>query len=250
VPIVSGRDDVAAVARIKKKNLEATARRLRYSFLTRMARDCGATRVLTAHTLDDQVETFLMRLLRGSGPDGLRGIHTEVDLGNGIRLARPLLDVTRAEVLDHCRHFELQFQTDSSNASTDLTRNRIRLELTPLLKGFNPRFDEAVARVAAMLAEDEEYLRIQARAIIASSGGHLETKSLRAAPKALRRRAIRLWLKETRRTLARIEASHLEALEELATGGSDGKIVELPGGSQATLEAGRIVLISREASPD
>jgi tRNA(Ile)-lysidine synthase len=243
VPLVTGRGDVAAVARAGKKNLESTARRLRYNFLMATARDCGATSVLTAHNLDDQVETFLMRLLRGSGPDGLRGIHPEVDLGNGVTLIRPLLAVTRAEVLDYCAHFDLEFRTDSSNALTDFTRNRVRLELVPLLRAFNPRFDEAVARAATLLAEDEEFLRRQAEAIIGeSSGGRMEAARLNTAPKALRRRAIRLWLGRARRTLARVEASHLEALEGLAIGGSGGKVVELPGGWQATLEDGWLVL--------
>jgi tRNA(Ile)-lysidine synthase len=238
VPLVTGREDVAAAARAGKKNLEATARRLRYSFLMATARDCGASRVLTAHNLDDQVETFLMRLLRGSGPDGLRGIHPEVDLGEGVTLIRPLLEVRRAQVLAYCTHFDLEFRADSSNASPDFTRNRVRLELVPLLRAFNPRFDEAVARAATLLAEDEEYLERRAAEVIEESAGRLEAARLASAPKALRRRAVRLWLSRARRTLARVEASHLEALEELAIEGSDGKVVELPGGWRATLEDG------------
>src|SRR6185436_16223742 len=112
VALIVEREPVAERARAEKRNLEAMARYLRYDFLRRAAQSCGARAIATAHTQDDQVETILMRLLRGSGADGLRGIHQVVELAADVQLIRPLLDVTRAEVLAHCEHYSLTFRTD------------------------------------------------------------------------------------------------------------------------------------------
>src|SRR5262245_56285065 len=93
---------VAERAKREKRNLEAVARSLRYEFLLKVAEACGANFVFTAHTLDDQAETILMRLIRGSGAEGLRGIHQIVTLSDRVKLIRPMLEITRAEVIEHC----------------------------------------------------------------------------------------------------------------------------------------------------
>ena len=102
LPVFTARENVAACAAREKKNLEATARRLRYDFLQRTAVQCQARVIVTAHTRDDQVETILMRLLRGTSAAGLCGIHTQIELPPALRLVRPMLEITRAEVLEHC----------------------------------------------------------------------------------------------------------------------------------------------------
>ena len=139
---------VAETALQEKQNLEAVARRLRYEFLARTAETVGAAFVCTAHTLDDQAETVLMRLLRGTGAEGLAGIQTVRPLGRSVKLIRPLLAVTREEVAEHCNQYQLAFRHDSSNDSILLTRNRIRHELLPMLKSFNPRVTQTLARLA------------------------------------------------------------------------------------------------------
>ena len=250
------RAPVADRARAERANLEATARRLRYDFLRREAAALGTGAVvLTAHTRDDQAETLLMRLLRGSGAPGLRGIHETADLGGGVRLARPLLAVSRAEVLAHCGNYGLAFRTDATNFSPDLTRSRVRHELLPLLRTFNPRCDEALARAAVLLSEDEACLRDAAAALLAGAdqGGALDLGALGGRPAALRRRALRLWLLAARGDLRRVGRAHLAALDALATSGQSGRAVELPGGWRAAREFGLLRLVppreTRPASP-
>src|SRR5262249_928283 len=196
LPIFAQRISVAEYAQQTKRNLEATARQLRYDFLQSTAEDSGAGFVLTAHTRDDQAETVLMRLLRGSGAEGLRGICPIRPLGDHVKLVRPLLEVSRAEVIAHCARYSLEFRTDPLNFSDHLTRNRIRHELLPLLRTFNPRSEDALARAATMAAEDEEHLNRLSEDLLISSlvglgepdSSRLNIVNLQATHTAIRRR--------------------------------------------------------------
>ncbi len=220
---------VAERARAERQNLEATARRLRYEFLLKVAEWSGASVVFTAHTLDDQAETILMRLIRGAGAEGLRGVHQIVALSDSVRLIRPMLGITRAEVIGHCERYGLAFRRDSSNFLVNFTRNRVRLELLPALETFNPRVKESLARVSESLARDEDYLGEVAAERLARSRKEsgLDVKALEDVPAAIRRRALRLWLRGERGDLRRINASHIAAIESLVCGPS-GRRVELP----------------------
>ena len=231
LPVFTERIAVADRAREKKGNLEATARQLRYGFLQRIAEENDAGFVLTAHTRDDQAETILMRLLRGSGAEGLRGIHPSRPLGDRVQLVRPLLDVSRAEILTHCDHYGLSFRTDSSNLSTELVRNRIRHELLPILGEFNPRIEETIARAGELIATDDDCLAQLAEAELASSlkDEHLHIVGLGETHPAIRRRMLRLWLRERRGGLGRIDFDHLVAIERLIMLGQSGRRIELPG---------------------
>jgi tRNA(Ile)-lysidine synthase len=228
---ITERIAVAERAKAEKQNLEAMARRLRYEFLLKVAESCGANIVFTAHTLDDQAETILMRLIRGSGAEGLRGVHQIVALNDGVKLIRPMLGIMRVEVIEHCEHYGLRFRNDSSNFLVDFTRNRVRLELLPMLETFNPRVKESLARASESLALDEDYLRGAAAEHLAGSREEsgLNVKALQEASPAIRRRVLRLWLRGERGDLRRINASHIAAIESLVIG-SSGRRVELPDG--------------------
>lgn len=247
--VIIDRIDVGARARAERQNLEATARHLRYEFLARTAEQYGAQFVCTAHTRDDQAETILMRLLRGSGSGGLRGIPPSRQLGATVKLIRPMLGITRAEVIAHCEHFQLEYRTDSSNFSSDLTRNRIRQELLPLLRSFNPRINEALARMAGLLADDHDFLQqIAVNALAeARQGQDLSINLLRLHPPAIRRRVLRLWLHEQRGGLQRIEAVHLAAIDGLILRGQGRKFIELPGNWQVELTTGRLKITKSPA---
>jgi tRNA(Ile)-lysidine synthase len=245
LPVFTERIAVAERAEAEKRNLEAVARSLRYEFLLKVAEARGANAVFTAHTLDDQAETILMRLIRGSGAEGLRGIHQTVALSDSVNLIRPTLGIMRAEVIEHCEHYELAFRSDSSNFLVDFTRNRVRLVLLPMLETFNPRVKESLARVSESLVEDEDYLRAAAVEYLAAAHGAayaaayaaaydgsreesgINVKVLENVPAALRRRVLRLWLRAERGDLRRINASHIAAIESLLTGPS-GRRVDLP----------------------
>src|SRR5262245_5311551 len=145
--------DVAHAAATTGDNLESAARNLRYGFLSRIARETGATWVATAHTRDDQAETVLHRLIRGSGLRGLRGIAESRELAPGVRLIRPLLTLSRKDVIAYLGGIEQPWREDATNRDTRFTRNRIRHELLPMLRTFNPAIDEVLSRTAAQAGE-------------------------------------------------------------------------------------------------
>jgi tRNA(Ile)-lysidine synthase len=139
---------------------EASSREARYDFLRQVAARRGARYLATAHTADDQAETVLHRILRGTGLDGLAGIPFSRELLPGVTLVRPLLDTSRHEVLDYLNQLHQSFRTDESNATTRYTRNRLRLDLLPLIqRDYNPRIKEALCRLAGLADEAQAVLR-------------------------------------------------------------------------------------------
>src|SRR5262245_22183340 len=145
--------DVAVAAADGGENLESAARRVRYEFLEKVAHETGASWVATAHTLDDQAETVLHRLIRGTGLRGLRGIAERRNLAPGITLLRPMLTVCRTEVIAYLREIGQEWREDATNRDPAFTRNRIRHELLPLLRTFNPAIADVLGRLAAQAEE-------------------------------------------------------------------------------------------------
>jgi tRNA(Ile)-lysidine synthase len=173
-----GYDVVRAKANLKRKsanspisggNLEQAARRARYEFFLKTATRKKAKLVLTAHTLDDQAETILMRLLRGSAAEGLSGIPAvrEIERGTKVRLARPLLSwARRSDTENYCRLRQIDFRVDEMNHDETFSRVRVRKQLLPLMKSFNNRVVEALSRTATLLNEDAAALTDEARRLL------------------------------------------------------------------------------------
>jgi tRNA(Ile)-lysidine synthase len=246
---LSERIDVAAVAANQGRNLEAIAREVRYDFLTRAAREVRGHLVCTAHTRDDQIETILMRIIRGTGPEGLRGIYFRRKLEGDVELIRPLLDVSRAEVIEHCEQRGLRFRSDSSNADVDFLRNRIRLELLPQLRTYNPRLDEAFLRMSQLIAEADEKLSDDAIQVLNDSmndDGSLKLEPISRSHVAIRGRVLRMWIRNVRGNLQRIDGVHLAAIEKLLLEGENGKRIELPGGLTVLREHQSLVIIGQD----
>lgn len=153
VPLTMGRGEVAAQAARQGTGLEETARAMRYAFLEETARAVGAAAIATAHTADDNAETVLMHLIRGTGLKGLGGI-TPVS-GNVIR---PMLTITRQEVEDFLQEWCVDHIEDSSNKSDAFLRNRIRHHVMPLLRQENPKIGENLSQMALRLRQEEDYL--------------------------------------------------------------------------------------------
>lgn len=157
LPFRSHRVDVRAEA--QGDNLEDVARRLRYDWLAEVARETGSNWIATGHTADDQAETVLHRLIRGAGIQGLRGIAAERELAVGICLIRPLLPCSRSMIIAHLESIGQNWREDATNRDPAFTRNRIRHELLPLLRTFNPAIVDVLGRVAEQAGElyaDEE----------------------------------------------------------------------------------------------
>jgi tRNA(Ile)-lysidine synthase len=152
--------DILAQAEQRGESLEEAARNGRYRFLFRTAEENKAAAVVVAHQADDQVETILMNLLRGSGLNGLAGMqawsisayHPEIPL------VRPLLDCWRMEINDYCREERLDYVVDETNQDAAYRRNRIRLELIPQLQGYNPDIKNSLLRLSKLAAADMELL--------------------------------------------------------------------------------------------
>ena len=148
VPLMVGRAAVAAAAVAAGDGIEEAARRLRYEFLCQAARETGCRWVAVAHSADDQAETILHHVIRGTGLAGLRGMPVSRELQPGIFLLRPLLDVSRIELRNYLAELGQTFREDSSNNDSTYTRNRLRHRLLPLLEAeFNPQVVAALCRL-------------------------------------------------------------------------------------------------------
>jgi tRNA(Ile)-lysidine synthase len=242
---ITGRARVADLARANSDNLEQAARQARYDFLERTAKRKLAKYVLTAHTMDDQAETVLLRLMRGSAGSGLGGMDAVRPLGTStsIKLVRPLLWARRSDTENYCRLRKTPFLTDEMNNDLGFSRVRVRRQLLPLMQSFNNRIVEAISRTATQLREDRAVLAtdsdelLQRASLAAGSEDETEppalnVKLLANEPPALRRRALREWISKARGSSRRLEMVHLLAVERLLEGNGGARTVELPGGGR------------------
>jgi tRNA(Ile)-lysidine synthase len=266
--VVSKRASVGERAGAGRDNLEQAARRARYEFLAEAARAAGAGAVVAAHTLDDQAETVLLNLLRGSGAEGLGGIRAERRLAESseVLLLRPLVGwARRADTEGYCGARGVEFRADEMNDDERFARVRVRRRLVPLLETFNPRAAEALARTAELVREDaaaleqlaarllEEATREapevvddesaavedeRAGAVDVSGARPLRVGVLAGAAASLRRRALRQWIARGRGDLRRVELAHVVAVERLLAGARGGRVAELPGGARVERRRG------------
>lgn len=163
VPLTVDSRNVAAEAARTGRSIEEAARRERYDFLKCVARECQAEAIAVAHTADDQSETILHNLLRGTGLTGLVGMSATRPLEENLRLVRPLLHVPRAAGVEYLQSLHAGFLEDISNRDSRFTRNRIRHQLLPVLRtDFNPQIDEALRRLGAQAAESQQVIEILA----------------------------------------------------------------------------------------
>ena len=253
---VVGRSKVAEDARAASDNLEQAARKARYAFLERTAKKVSANYVLTAHTMDDQAETVLLRLMRGSAGSGLGGMDAvrPISRNSAISLARPLLWARRLDTEDYCRFRRTEFLVDEMNDDQSFARVKVRKQLLPLMQSFNNRIAEALSRTASQLREDDAVLfkdsdALLRRAAVSNEGSGaesetkpptLDVKVLANEPPALRRRALRQWLADVRGSTRRLEMVHLLAVEKLLEGSTGGRVVELPNGGRVRRHRNRL----------
>ncbi|HEU5459786.1 MAG TPA: tRNA lysidine(34) synthetase TilS [Pyrinomonadaceae bacterium] len=249
---VIGRSKVAEDARSASDNLEQAARKARYAFLERTAKKVSANYVLTAHTMDDQAETVLLRLMRGSAGAGLGGMESLRPLAknSSIKLVRPLLWARRSETEAYCHLRKIDFLSDEMNDDQRFARVKVRKQLLPLMQSFNNRVVEALSRTASQLREDGAVLFNDSGALLRQASisdeesetkaPALDVKVLANAPPALRRRALRQWLSEARGGTRRLEMVHLSAVENLLKGNAGGRVVELPSGGRVVRRRSRL----------
>ena len=257
-------------------NLEQNARSARYEFLAETAENLRAATILTAHTINDQAETFLINLLRGGGLQGLSGMKTirllekqrgkveeekekikihdsdfqicqsEIRNPNSkIRLIRPLLNwARRIDTENYCREREIEPRYDSMNEDLSFQRVRVRKVLLPMLADFNPKIIETLARTAEILRRENEFLEEAERRSEAEKFdfglAEISMKELKKLPKAELYRALRRWLESNRGSLRELELKHMEAIERLIFSRKSGRITELPNGEIIVKESGKL----------
>jgi len=244
IPFESHRVDVKSVADKKSLNLEDAGRRARIAFFDELHDRWQAAAVVLAHHADDQAETVLMRLLRGSGMSGLSGMPWR----NGRGYVRPLLEITRNEIEAYLLERRLSWREDGSNLDTAFLRNRIRHKLLPLLEQYNPAVRQALATTAAIIREEHGLLETLAAdaagQICRFSDGSTECSIplLNAHPRALQRRIIRLMLSRLAGNLEQITHRHLEHILRMTAAARPNLRINLPRGLVALKEYDRLVI--------
>ena len=232
IPLHLHHADIPARIATTKETIEEAARNARYDFFTTVLASGHADSILTAHTLDDQAETVLMKLLRGAWTEGLSAIHPIVTLPKG-KILRPFLQTRRAEIESFLKSINQPWREDSTNTDTAFTRNKIRHELLPQLRAYNPNLDQTLANLAELAREEEarwqtELTRILPQLLLPGKpvrgGGRavsttpgqsavsIELDRLRALDPALRRRVIRAAARQLGARLSFDETSRLLAL--------------------------------------
>ena len=251
LPLVVGDKDVARIAKSRGRGLEETARRERYRFLEEIASQRGCTHIAVAHTADDQVETILHHILRGTGIAGLRGMPSRRLLASEIELIRPLLEISREDVEKYLAEQGQQTRHDSSNTDPAFTRNRIRRLLLPLLRReFNLQAEDALLRLGKQATEIQELLEILARRLLqravrdrAGSICRLSCRELATEPRHLIRECLRLLWSEQgwpRKSMGTVEWDRLAGLV------CDEGTATLPGDIQACRRGDLLILRRRQ----
>jgi tRNA(Ile)-lysidine synthase len=248
IPFESRRVDVKTVAGADALNLEDAGRRARISFFDELVTTWQAAAVVLAHHADDQAETVLMRLLRGSGMSGLAGMTWR----NGRGYVRPLLEITRSEIEAYLSERHLEWRADSSNFDITFLRNRIRHELLPLLEQYNPSVRTALTTTAGILSAEDALLddqTLQAAGQVCrftDRTASCDISRLDALPLALRRRLIRLMLSRLAGSLKHISHRHLEDILQMAAAARPNLRISLPRGLVAVKEYGTLIITPRD----
>ena len=238
-------------AKVVQQSFQAFARMARYQALEQMAQECGATKMVTGHTADDQAETVLMWMLRGAGTGGLGGIPPK--RGDGI--VRPLLESSRSEILTYLAERQLTYRMDSSNAQPVYLRNRLRQDLMPHLKVYSPALVQILSRQAEIIREDHAYLEFEAakafqQACVFEDGRSIQfdRSTLQAWPISIRRRVLRQGLQ---RIEAHTQGPRFDVLQQVLDcleQGQSGWIMSI-GAVEVGQEYDRLVFAKKETEP-
>ncbi len=251
LPFEGAAIDVPAYRAGRKLSASEASRIVRYRFLLGAAKKHGAGKIALGQQLDDQAETVLFNLLRGTGPDGLAGILPRRDFGP-VELIRPLLGISRQEIERYCRDQGLAPSLDASNLKTDYTRNRIRLELIPHLEQrYNSNLKRSLAQLASLAAADRAYLGAAAQKKFQQAARRekdtlvLDRAAITRLPAALRGRvAYRALLEFV--PGKKIGRRHVEQLLQLAEQSGPARELSLPGGARAYHSYGRLILTTEK----
>ena len=250
VPFYAERLDVPAIAKTDGISEETAGRNARYAFFERLCKKHGYTKIATAHNRNDRAETVLMRIIRGTGIDGLSSIKYKRDG----KIVRPILDLSRDGIEEYCRNNNLSYCTDSTNAVNDYTRNKVRNELIPMIRdNFNPKIIDSLCNLADNSAEDAEFINGYAERLykrINSPMPHrkptlLDIKSLDMVGDSIQNRLIQIACREVMGNEYKLERVHLEIIKNLLTK-ETGASAKLPMGLIVNVKYGWLEFVTEE----
>jgi len=228
LPCIAARINVPLLSR--RGSLEEVARDARIGFLCNIARRLKADRIALGHNLDDQAETVLMRILRGTGLYGLSGILPKRPIA-GFQFIRPLIEVRRKEIEQFLKRRRIRYRVDTTNFEDIYLRNKVRNRLVPLLeKEYNKNVKTILAGMAASMGFDYDYMQHQAEAALKRMRGRLRLSGLTKLHLALRRMVIRLSIARVKGDLRSITSKHMSEIEDLLLNRPERSIVDLPRG--------------------
>ncbi len=249
VSFFSCRIDVPALAKARGKSVELMAREARYAFFDRIMEQENIPLLVTAHHADDNLETMLFHLIRGTGLQGMCGIPLFRPCKHGM-LVRPLLGVTRKELLSYCESNHLSFVTDSTNTDASYTRNRIRSEVIPALLSIQENAVENASRMADNLRADSLYLRSMGDRFLEQSlsSGALDIKEINSSPDAIVNRALIALFTDASAGVD-LEHCHIEAIRSLCRRALPHSKVSLPGQMEGVIENGKFFFQKKKELP-
>jgi tRNA(Ile)-lysidine synthase len=270
IPILVETSDITTLAAQRQQSIEETARQVRYGFLWRVAHQVNASYIAVGHNADDQVETVLMHLLRGTGLAGLRGMLPVMDIANlrlpqddvppstpvsSPHLIRPLLETSRRQIETYCHQHQLSPRQDASNLDTTFFRNRLRHELIPYLETYNPNIRQILQRTAKVIAAEVEILSAHLdqawpEVIPSASPAQIEFKlaTWLELPLALKRSTLRRAVQTLRHNYRDINFEHIDTAITLIEKGGVGSQATLPQGLLLTLSYQTFTIASPKSS--
>lgn len=245
VEFFSKKLDIPSIASASGESVETAARNARYDFFYKIMKEMGIKILATAHNADDNLETLLFNIARGTGLGGLCGIPESRPIGDCV-VIRPILTMEKEKIISFCENNGLSFVTDSTNADNEYTRNKIRNRIIPILKEINPNAVRNASRMTESLKDDSLCLQSMADWFVEELGGNysIELEKLCGSPSSIVNRAlIRLYDEITGGKA--LEATHINAIKELARKGVPHSSISLPNGIEARVENGRLCLLTK-----
>lgn len=239
IPFVLGSADVPRLAREHGTGIEEEARAQRYAFFESVMSERGIDILATAHHAQDQAETVLLHVLRGSGVGGLRGILPCRQFGRGY-IVRPLLETEKSDISRYAKEHGLMFVTDSTNSDEAYTRNFLRARVIPLLTELQPSLNRSLARLAENAGQADSLIEEQAQELIKKTGYPLPLKELSRVHIAVRARALSVAFEKFSGG-SHLEKTHIDALLTLCESARPHSSVSLPSGLRGTVDQGTIV---------
>lgn len=255
IPVYAANIPIPEILEAERGNMQAVCRRERYAYFKQIMLETNSSKLVVAHHADDQIESVLMALIRGSHDIGMQGIKRRRSFANG-ELVRPFLSITRADILEYLQKYNQQYREDSSNKKDSYTRNRMRHHVVPLLRDENPKVAEAVMHYTEKVQADEELLQSLAEQgledVLVEKHNDLwkiNINTFQVKPPALQRRIILLLLKYLYKDTIIAQSYTLwNSILRLTQTTAGNATIDLPKGARAIRQYDELILIKTEVN--